>query len=162
MSAMSALRDLQDDSVPRYGELMRRRLAHTLRKRTSVLTLAGSMVAYVSSKRVFSIARRFSIPMSQAIPNGKPGDAARLSLMMGMRAFGRGLTSKFVSCCQPFQPRELTLSRRSPIICTKVDGSSPASGSSIRTTRSISTVRKPARRTHQNSATQKSCSCSRN
>ena len=50
---------LQDDRVPRYGELILRLLAHTLteksaeildvddslRNKTSVLTLAGSMVA---------------------------------------------------------------------------------------------------------------------
>lgn len=30
-------------------------------------------------------------------PYGRPGDAARLSLMIGMRALGRGLTSKLVS-----------------------------------------------------------------
>lgn len=59
----------QEESVPRYGELMRRRLAHTLRKRTRVRTRAGSMVAYVRSRRVFSIASRFSMPMSQAMPN---------------------------------------------------------------------------------------------
>lgn len=30
-------------------------------------------------------------------PKGSPGEAARLSLMIGMRALGSGLTSKLVS-----------------------------------------------------------------
>lgn len=60
---------------------------------------------------MFSMARRFSIPMSHAmpdyqlcksqrevsLPNGSAGEGARLSLRIGIRAFGNGLTTKFVS-----------------------------------------------------------------
>jgi len=75
-------------------------------------------VAYVRSKRVFSIASRFSIPISQAIPCGQPelitkrrkgspngsaGEGANVSLRMGMRAFGNGLTYPSVS------PQKITL-----------------------------------------------------
>lgn len=92
------------------------------RKSTRVRTRAGSIVAYVSSRRVFSSARRFSKPISHAMPvgkergsgfsplktvggraragdapNGRPGDGLSVSLMIGMRALGRGLTSKLVS-----------------------------------------------------------------
>ena len=56
---------------------------------------------------MFSIANLFSIPISQAMPlgqstggeqktvdspNGRAGEGARVSLRMGIRAFGRGLT----------------------------------------------------------------------
>lgn len=62
----------------------------------------------MSRRRVFSIARRFSIPISQAIPSrsarlikvngslslpkGRAGEGASVSLRIGIRAFGNGLT----------------------------------------------------------------------
>lgn len=63
---------------------------------------------------MFSMANRFSIPMSQAIPvnelcattmtralssspKGSAGEGAKLSFRIGIRAFGKGLTTKFVS-----------------------------------------------------------------
>jgi hypothetical protein len=71
------------ESVPRYGLLIRRLLLQTLTNRTIVRTRAGSTVAYVRSRRVFSSASRFSKPMSHAIPNGRPGEGRSESLMMG-------------------------------------------------------------------------------
>jgi len=121
-----------DDKVPRYGELIFRRLLHTLRNNTNVLTLAGSMVAYVNNNLVFSNANLFSNPMSHAIPNGRPGDGLRVSLMIGILALGNGLTSKLVS-----------RSRRSPIIATKSEACKAASLLSIKQTRSISEFLSP-------------------
>lgn len=51
-----------------------------------------STMAYVSSKRVFSRARRFSNPMSHATPAGQAGVGGMVSLMMGIRARGSILT----------------------------------------------------------------------
>ena len=47
--------------------------------------------------RVFSSARRFSNPMSHAIPDGSPGEGDSESLTMGMRACGNVLTVNLVS-----------------------------------------------------------------
>ena len=85
------------DSTSFCFEIPQRKLWYVQNK-TKVRTLAGSIVAYVNSSLVFSIASLFSIPISHAMPNGSAGDGVRVSLRMGMRALGRGLTSKLVSC----------------------------------------------------------------
>lgn len=41
---------------------------------------------------MFSIANLFSMPISQAMPKGRAEEGARVSLRIGIRAFGRGLT----------------------------------------------------------------------
>jgi hypothetical protein len=43
------------------------------------------------------MASLFSKPMSQAMPEGRPGEGSRESLTIGMRAWGRGLTWNLVS-----------------------------------------------------------------
>jgi hypothetical protein len=49
---------------------------------------------------VFSRASRFSKPISQAIPSGRPGEGSKDNFTIGIRAWGRGLTWNFVSTIQ--------------------------------------------------------------
>lgn len=60
-----------------------------------------STMAYVNSNLVFSSARRFSKPISQAMPNGTVAVGGIVSLMMGIRALGSILTWKLVSVPSP-------------------------------------------------------------
>lgn len=60
---------------------------------------------------MFSIANRFSMPIShdipvgqlvgrhrqRSLPKGRAGEGARVSFRIGILAFGSGLTTKFVS-----------------------------------------------------------------
>lgn len=95
---------------------------------------------------MFSSASRFSNPISQAIPRGRPGEGSRESFTMGMRACGSGLTWNLVSEKDIHQyvlwrsrqrPIHEPRSRRSPSIVTR-SVAERRSSESIRQHRSMS------------------------